>query len=68
MQGFSIQYLTFLLVVAIVLGVVGLSWPKKKPRLERCSQCKYVGILDNHIRPNSQTCPNTDGFANREEV
>jgi hypothetical protein len=47
------------------MGRAGLS---KLPRLERCSQCKYVGILDNHIRPKSQTCPNTDGFANREEV
>jgi nitrogen fixation-related uncharacterized protein len=30
-MGFSIPYLLFLIGFAIVLGVVGLLWAKKKP-------------------------------------
>ena len=34
---------------------------------ERCSECRYVGLLDGHLPP-SNTCPNTGKVAKRERV
>ena len=34
---------------------------------QRCSECRYVGVLDNHLPP-SGTCPNTSKVAIREPV
>jgi len=44
------------------------NWKPVADRLEKCSECKYIGFLDNHIRPNSQTCPNTGEVARRLHV
>ena len=57
------------LAEAMVIALNGdTRWAGRAPWVQRCSECAWEGVLDDHLRPNSQSCPNTNRRATREPV